>query len=596
MSQFCTRCGLPLSTQHAACQRCEPDAAAPLASAWGALDIQRGAPGVQRKSTEVAGARAEEPLRAAPRPVAPADANETRLPSRPAAAAAATRHTQAGSRPDHAALRGTPAQQRTTRGSTPQHPALRGAQARRTASRAITGTVVGTASGARAATGPVSLPTAGQATTGSLGPHSGAQATQEPQHPALRGSTPRHPALRAAAAPVAAPSAAAPSAVVSANDTLLDTGLTDFGERFSHPDNDQDAATLEIQAPAPAREAERKVAVPAPEDATARVARQVRQLAGYGPAPTKLLEVVPYFLRVTTRRRQLQAQAAQLTLQRKQMEHKAQDALCALGEALFAQRSDPRLSQLSLQIKIVIEARQQIGQQAAATKRGVQAQQRERAALSQQIDLLERQAAPVEARVNQLTERLQTGRGQIRELEQQQRKLEAEQKSLKAATDLATLERVAALEQARAAARGAIQSLNVELVPLTDDLTVAKGDLARRLHELAELTQQQQRLDSAVDRNEDRQRIAAGGVMAAHREALRSLANAGRTHHLAELAQAALKNVTVAELPIAAQRNDEELVRKAVTSYDHSAYQRGMQLVAGAVVGTFTLLLLLIAF
>jgi chromosome segregation ATPase len=204
--------------------------------------------------------------------------------------------------------------------------------------------------------------------------------------------------------------------------------------------------------------------------------------------------------------------------------------------------------------------------------------------------------APFEARASELSERLEVGRAKIRNLEQQLRKAELEQNALKASTQPAALEQIAALELLRDAARGEIQSLNVELVPSSDDLADVKREIAKRLDELWQLNEQQQRLSETADRNEDRQRIAAGGALSAHREALRSLANAAVRNQLAELAQQALNSAAAAEAPIAAQRQDEDLLRKALASYDHAAYQRGMRLAASAVMGTFLLFLLLIAF
>jgi uncharacterized protein (DUF3084 family) len=402
--------------------------------------------------------------------------------------------------------------------------------------------------------------------------------------------------LRAITGPIGAVPGRASTVEVADTPSGLDSGLTDFGERFADAQNDQLGPALEIEAPRAAREPERKPAAPTPEDPAAVQARKIKQLAGYGAPPQKLLQAVPYFFRVAARKRRLQAQVAALTLARKQLEHKAEDALCALGEALYAQRDEPRLTALAPQFKVVHETRQQIGSHAAASKRGVQAQKRELEALIQQARQLKQETVPFDARASELSARLEVGRAKTRNLEQQLRKAEVEQNALKGSTQPAALEQIAALELLREAARGELQSLNVELVPSRDDLADVKREIARRADALAQLSEQQQRLSETADRNDYRQRIAAGGALSAHREALRSLANAAMRNQLAELAQHALKSASAAEAPIAAQRQDEDLLRKALSSYDHAAYQRGMQLAAGAVLGTFMLFLLLIAF
>jgi len=374
-----------------------------------------------------------------------------------------------------------------------------------------------------------------------------------------------------------------------------ETGLTDFGERFGTADVDQPELALEIEAQVAAREPERKPAAVATEDPATLQARKVSQLAGYGAPPQKLLQSVPYFFRVAARKRELQVRVIALTLQRKQLEHKSEDAHCALGEALYAQRNDPRLAALAPQFKVVQEARQQIGTHAAASKRGTQAQKRGLEALAQQALRVKRQAEPFEARATELAERLEAGRTNIGRLEQRLRKAEADLKALKASAQPAALDQIAELELERDAVRGEVQSLNVELVPLTEDLARVKQQIAKLADEQMQLAEQQQRVSETAERNEGRQRIAAGGVQSAHREALRSLANVAARHQLADFAQPALKTAAAAEAPIAAQRQDEDLLRKALMSFDHAAYERGMQLVAGGIVGTFLLFVLLIA-
>jgi chromosome segregation ATPase len=373
-----------------------------------------------------------------------------------------------------------------------------------------------------------------------------------------------------------------------------DPGHTEFGERFGAPDANQPALALEIEAAVVAREPDRKPAAPQAEDPAAIQARRIIQLANYGPPPSTLLRAVPYFFRVVARKRQLQSRLAALTLHRKQLELKAEEAHCALGEALYAQRNDARLAPLAPQFKVVLDARQQLGSQTEAGKRGAQAQKRELDALAQQALRIQEQAAPFEARASELIRRLEAGRTQAGNLEQQLDEIETEQKALKASAQPAALEQIAELELQREAMRGELQSLNVELVPLSEDLAQVKRVIAKLADELSQLSEQQQRVSETAVRNEDRQRIAVGGAQSAYREALRSLASVATRNQLADVAQPALTSATATEAPIAAQRQEEDLLRKAVASFDHAAYERGMRLVAGSILGTLLLFVLLI--
>jgi hypothetical protein len=375
-----------------------------------------------------------------------------------------------------------------------------------------------------------------------------------------------------------------------------DTSMTGFGDPFADVNASDLGPALEIEpiaahiSKAPARPA------PTPEAAATVQARKIAQIARYGPAPKKLLQAVPYFFRVARRKRAIEIDLAAQVSQRKRLEAKADESVCALGEALYAQRNDPRLAVLMPQIRAVNEARDQIGSSAAAGKRVVLARRRELDGLAQRCEQIKQQADPVERRADQLTDRIEAGRAQIRGLEQQMRKLEAEQKLLKASTQTTDLEQIAALETQREAFWGESQSLHVELLPLSEDLATLKAELAGHMQAMSQLNDQQRKITEAADRDEQRQLIAAGGARSALREALRSLASAAVRNQLGQFAPAALSGAIASETPIANQRQHEDLVRKALSSYDAAAYRRGMQLVAGAILGTFLLFVLLIAF
>jgi hypothetical protein len=84
--------------------------------------------------------------------------------------------------------------------------------------------------------------------------------------------------------------------------------------------------------------------------------------------------------------------------------------------------------------------------------------------------------------------------------------------------------------------------------------------------------------------------------VSAYRETLRSLANAAIRNQLSDLAAPAMANAAAAEAPIADERHSEELLRKAVNSYDEVAYRRGVQLLASSILGTLLFFVLLIVF
>jgi chromosome segregation ATPase len=231
----------------------------------------------------------------------------------------------------------------------------------------------------------------------------------------------------------------------------------------------------------------------------------------------------------------------------------------------------------------------------AAGKRMVETRRREFAAVSAQIDQRRVLAKPSEQRADEAEQRLMVGKARVRALEERVRAIETEQKSLKSATDPQTLAHIEGLEAQRQATWGDIQSLHVELLPLTEDHARLQADLAQHNAALADLASQQARLVDAAERDQGRHKLATGGAQAAYRAALSSLAQAALRENLGDLAPDAAHKSSAAQAPIPAAREQESLLRAALESYDHTAYNRGVQLLAAACIGTFTLFLLLLA-
>lgn len=456
----------------------------------------------------------------------------------------------------------------------------------------------------RAPSGPLDLATDPDKSVARPMPEGGAgrkRGESAPLHPALRGSAPQARAARAAA------KASGPRAVQSAP-LDLDTGLTGFGNPFG-ADAAQDAgpqlelasqaapAPSPLQAPLDLQPGAQPVE-PANQNGTQQqqLARKIAQLSGYGAVPKKWLQTVPYAVRVARRKRVLGLQLAARTLHRKQLELVADNALAALGEALFALRNDPRLTPLLSQLRAAQTARQEIGSSVEAGKRVAQSRKREFEGLSQAIEQRQKQAAPIEQRTQQAAERVAAGRARIRALEERMRAIEVESKTLKASTDQRTLDQIVALDSERQAAWGDVQSLNVELLPLSEDHARLQSELSQHTDAINELQDQQSRLMDVAERDEQRKLVATGGARSAYRSALCSLAQAALRADLAGLAPAALAQLTSAQAPIGDARQNEQLMRAAISSYDPAAYKRGLQFVGGCIIASFVLFLILIAF
>jgi hypothetical protein len=411
----------------------------------------------------------------------------------------------------------------------------------------------------------------------------------EAQHPALRGSSPR---TRAASRPISSP-------LDRPQESSADA--TTFGERFGDDSPLEIGSALEIESESVAREPEASAPIarptitskPAPPPSAA---TQLAELSGYGAPPQKLFQTVPYFFRVSSRKRLLRAQLSAQSLQRKRSELRADDAQTAMGEALYALRDDRRLQPLAAQLKLVHEARDQIGRNNLAAKRTIQTRKREFEALSQRLAEAKRAAAPFRDRASTLGQQIELGKAKLRDLDKQSRKLESERRALKGSSQVAALSQIATLDDERAALLATIQSVELELAPAIEASTEVEKTIVEHDQVIARLEEQQRKTAEAAERDSDRQRITARSAANAYRETLRSLAQAAVRSGLGELAAPALRNASEAEAPIADERQSEEMLRRALASYDHAAYRRGMQIVAGGIVGTFMFFAVLIAF
>jgi hypothetical protein len=174
------------------------------------------------------------------------------------------------------------------------------------------------------------------------------------------------------------------------------------------------------------------------------------------------------------------------------------------------------------------------------------------------------------------------------------RKGDAELKALKVNTDAQSLAQIARLEAERGQHYGDMQSLNLELFPLQEDLAALRSTLSQHLAQLQRLEERKARMLGTIERDHGRERIASGGLYAQYREALRSLASAAIKADLAKLAPAEEQAALEAANRLTTHRESEDLMRAAVSCYDAETYERGWKLLAGGAIALFLLFALLI--
>lgn len=406
-----------------------------------------------------------------------------------------------------------------------------------------------------------------------------ARAPSAPLHPALRGSKPQ--AQRQASGPLATHAQAAPSA--NADPQEHGASWAAFDGPFN--DNAQLGPAVEL---ATIKTVPLVVPAAAPGEAPAAdPARNERiaALARFGPPPSSLLQTLPYCVRVARRRHTLRGQLEAHVRLRKQREQTAEQALCQLGESLFARASEPALAPLALQLRAVQASKQGMSGGHAAGQRNADARKREFAALSRNADERRALMVPVEQRLRVLSQDVLSSKARVRELEERVRAVDAEKKTLKSARDAQSLARLSELASVREADWGELQSLQVELAPRVEDQARLTAELTQHQAGLVELQEQQSRLMDVVERDEERSKVAKGDASDARRRTLIALAQAALRQNLVESASSVVVQAIAAQAPLAEVQKHEQLLAAAFASYDAKAYRRGLQLLVASALG-----------
>jgi chromosome segregation ATPase len=339
------------------------------------------------------------------------------------------------------------------------------------------------------------------------------------------------------------------------------------------------------------------VSMPPPEAAPEPVAavveetrgQKVDELAGFGARPRRHFETVPYFVRVLLRKRALELELQGLTAHRKRLDTQTEEALCALGEALYGLHTDARLKPLAQQLRVVAETKKQVGVKEAASLQANDEHGRELQKLQQDVRKVEADAVPLRNREADMQARADKLKAHIKRKEAAARKAEEDIKALRASPDVTAIERIRALEAERDAHVGEVQSRNVQLLPVHEDLGALRREIAKLMETLTALHAEERKYTQAMDREQERHRVSTGGARNALKDVLRALAAAAQQAKLAALAPALATAATDAEARAKTKRNVEETFRAAVQSYDHEAYTRGMYILVGGTIGIFVL-------
>jgi chromosome segregation ATPase len=299
---------------------------------------------------------------------------------------------------------------------------------------------------------------------------------------------------------------------------------------------------------------------------------------------------------VMLRKRVLEQELVSVSTARKRLDAQADDALCALGAAMYGQRNDQRLKPLIQQLRVVAETIEQVGAKEAAGQQANDQHRQELARLTRELAKVDFEASPLRRREAELQAKVDALKVQIKRREAQVRKVDGELEKLRASKEFSAGDQIAVLEAEREARLGELQSCNVQLVPLQEDLGALRRELAKHMGTITALREEETAVTRAMDREQERHRISTGGARSAQREALRSLATGAQRAKIAALA--APENEAAIEAAERARKKleAEELQRAATNSYDDDGYKRGMYILVGGTALVFVVFAGLIIF
>jgi hypothetical protein len=351
-----------------------------------------------------------------------------------------------------------------------------------------------------------------------------------------------------------------------------------FNKAFNGNDNAEKLELVENEAE-PEPEAELP---PEPvETAEQQRARQIAELAEYGPQPKNIVAEPAYWVKVMLRKRVLEVELLTLAAQRKRADDGATEALCAMGQALAAIGEDERLVKLRKQLAAVAEADTRIGTLEAAGEKKKQDVSQELARLDRDLARLEQKASPARAREAALSSEIEKIEAGLKRAELLRRKAETELEALqrKGGGDVETWGALKAEHDSR---HGEVQSLGIQMRPLQDDLALARKEVAQHLRAIGVVQSEKQTAASALERAQQNHRMTSGSARGALQQALVSVANAAFKLGLEPLVATQAMAVVEARERAQQKRATEELLRAATTSYNHAAFQRGMMLLLGS--------------
>lgn len=319
-------------------------------------------------------------------------------------------------------------------------------------------------------------------------------------------------------------------------------------------------------------------------------AERLAAIAGYGPPPASFVYDVPYFVRVYLRKRTLSAELRQLMGVRKRAESAHRESLCQIGEVLYVRREDPTLAQLGQHFQVVAAADADVDrhQDAGASARRDALQELQR--FEEQLRAVQHVIHPLEKLAAKLDAQLASDRQELATAEAEARRVDSQSDELRRGIDVARasgqpveshVEQLQMLAAQREMLSQRMAALEEAIAPRDRELAGVRGKLARQQQTAAGLQAQCDALNAQMERELRLHQRSAGNARGELRAALAKLGEAAMNKHLIHYVARQADAAEQTSVDLARKVERESTHRRALASYDGTAYQRGMYVLVG---------------
>jgi hypothetical protein len=333
-----------------------------------------------------------------------------------------------------------------------------------------------------------------------------------------------------------------------------------------------------------ARAAEKEAVEESPEAAQARKkAELLRQIGGYGVAPTKLFEYPLYALRVLWRQYRLRSEVKALNSRKQQPSQEMNRALRAAGEAMYNMRSPAELQAYGERIRAIDAADRNLSDLKSGREKARVSSVEQMKETTRLIQEAQRRAEPLRSEESRLLQELGRRQEVMSQLKEMDRKAEDEHRALgQSMTGVPDAGWMASVEGERRERRGKMAEAQSEIDATERQLREVREKLAGIKAEVDSLSEQRKAFAGMRAQDERQFETRSGEIQQSREASLVELGRLGMEQKLENVADLDFESARKALSVIGDVDREIELRRQALETYQPRPFHAGLGLLAAA--------------